>query len=489
MPNQNTQQLSSAPAMVRMANGSYYPASQASKALLGSKKFLIILQYYAGDQEAAEELGALIADLERVRNRNTDILIFRRFDAPEFSFGVRSKLQDKFEKVYFETCRRRDAKGYPFAPNQMWSDIVTLMGQVPQWRDKYFAFLPLETDCVPVHPNWINELIEEFRLARSKDFAAVGHIHNDPVEHLNGVAVYDVNLWKIVGGNRLNGSDPQVAFDIYHRRDLLPISYNTPLIMFEYQRPTITADDLFKPWKDGFEPALFHGVKDGSARAAVRAKYVSFSPERDASKTTVFTYQHQMPSSETVKAKYRLWYDAWKSRGWNPVVLRLRDAAKNPRYAAISAHIEKLPFAMEHSEAVARLVRWIALDSVGGGFMVDPEVLPGSFSPAHLSRTPSLFHTGSITSVPAAQFDRASLSKILDAMGTLCRGEKDVFLAPEVDVLQASGLDYTLEAKVAGCGQEGWREAAMVEFNQSAMLKAGVKGTPIQHMEKFLQET
>lgn len=472
--------------MVRMADGSYYPASQTSKALLGSKKFLIILQYYAGDQEAAEELGALIADLERVRNTTTDILIFRRHDAPDFSWAVRNKLQDKFERVYFETCRRKDAKGYPFAPNQMWSDIVTLMGQVPQWRDKYFAFLPLETDCVPVHPNWINELIEEFRVSRARNFAAIGHVHDDPARHLNGVAVYDVNLWRIVGGNQLNGSDPQVAFDIYHRNSLLPISYDTPLIMFEYQRPTILAEDLFRPWKNGFEPALFHGVKDGSARAAVRAKYITFSPERDASKTTVFTYQHQMPNNEMVKAKYRLWFDAWKSRGWNPVVLKLRDAAKHPKYQSINAVVEKYVTGSDHVEAVAKLVRWVALDSMGGGFMVDPEVMPGNFTPAHLKREPTVFHTASLNGVPAAFLDKDSLGKFL---GTLEQWSENFLLSPELSVLKSSELKCEMLVKVAGCGQEGWRSSPMVEFRQADMLKAGLRGMPVQHMEKFLQET
>ena len=183
--------------MARMADGTYVPASVPSRALHGNhQKLLVVVQYYDGDKQAAEELSELIADLERIRNNAADIMIFRRYDAGEFSQSVLTKLRDKFNNVYYERSKRKDAKGYPFGPNQMWSDLVTMIGQSPGWYSKYYAFLPLESDCVPMRPGWINELVEEFHVAKSKNFAAVGHIHSNPIEHLNGVAVYDSHLWK-----------------------------------------------------------------------------------------------------------------------------------------------------------------------------------------------------------------------------------------------------------------------------------------------------
>lgn len=484
------QALASAPAMARMADGTYVPASLPSRALHGNhQKLLIVIQYYDGDKEAAEELALLMADLERVRNNQADIMVFRRHDAGEFSVGILERLRDKFNKVYYEQSRRRDAKGYPFGPNQMWADLVTMMGQMRQWNENYYAFLPLESDCVPMRPGWIGELVEEFRIAKSKNFAAIGHIHSNPVEHLNGVAIYDTLLWRIVPGNKLNGADPQVAYDIYHRTQLLPIAYNTPLIMMEYQRPTITADDLFKPWKDGFEPAMFHGVKDGSARAAVRAKHITFSKERDSSNVTVFTYEHQRVNNPSITAKYDLWAEGWRSRGWNPVKLTQRDALRNPRYKDIQDNLKNLRFLGDPAEMTARLVRWAALDAVGGGLMVDPEVMPNNFNPSHFNWKPALLSASNAAGVLAAYMNRESLNTFLDAMQKYPADPEDRLLAPELTILKASGLFKKPNVMVSVSGEENWRSAKMVCFSQPEMQRIGSRGTTLQLMEKFLRDT
>lgn len=476
--------------MARLADGSYVPASVPSRALHGNhQKLLIVLQYFDGDKEAVEELALLIADLERVRNNQADIMVFRRYDAGEFSVGVIEKLRDKFNKVYYERSRRRDAKGYPFGPNQMWSDLVTMMGQMRQWHENYYAFLPLESDCVPTRPGWIGELVEEFRVAKTKNFAAVGHIHTNPVEHLNGVAIYDTHLWKIVPGNKLNGSDPQVAYDIYHRQAILPIAYNTPLIMMEYQRPTITADDLFKPWKNGFEPAMFHGVKDGSARAAVRAKHITFSKERDSSNITVFTYEHQRTNNPSLIAKYDLWNEGWRSRGWNPVKLTQRDAIRHPHYRDIAENLKNMKFLGDPAEMMTRLLRWAALDSVGGGLLVDPEVMPNNFNPSHFNWKPALLSSPDSHGILAAYMNRETLGNFLGAMQKYPVDPETRLLAPELTILKAAGLLKKPNVTVSVCGADNWRSSRMVCFSQPEMQRVGARGTTIQLMEKFLRET
>lgn len=484
------QPLPSPPAMARTASGTYVPASVPNRALFGNhQKLLIVLQYFDGDKEAVEELALLIADLERVRNNQADIMVFRRHDASEFSVGVLEKLRDKFNKVYYERSRRRDAKGYPFGPNQMWADLVTMMGQSPIWYENYYAFLPLESDCVPTRPGWIGELVEEFRVAKTKNFAAVGHIHNDPIEHLNGVAIYDTRLWKIVPGKKLNGANPQVAYDIYHREQILPIAYNTPLIMMEYQRPTITADDLFKPWKNGFEPAMFHGVKDGSARAAVRSKHITFSKERDSSNITVFTYEHQRANNPSITAKYDLWAESWKSRGWNPIKLTQREAIRHPRYKEILENVKNMKFLADPNEMQIRLLRWAALQSMGGGLMVDAEVVPNNFNPNHFDWKPGLLNSDTATGILAACMDKKSLDTFLDAVRKYPVDPETRMLAPELAILKASGLFKKPRNMVSISGEENWRSSRMVCFSQTEMQRVGGRGTTIQLMEKFLRET
>ncbi len=476
--------------MARMADGTYVPASLPSRVAHGNhQKLLIVLQYYDGDKQAAEELGELIADLERIRNNVADIMVFRRYDAGEFSSSVLTKLRDKFGLVHYERSKRKDAKGYPFGPNQMWSDIVTMIGQSAAWYSKYYAFLPLESDCVPMRPGWINELVEEFRLAKSKNFAAVGHIHDNPIHHLNGVAVYDSHLWKLVPGNKLNGSDPQVAYDIYHRTDILPLAFDTPLIMMEYQRPTITARDLFRPWKNNYEPALFHGVKDASARVAVRAKHITHSAERDSSNLTVFTYEHQRPNNPAITAKYELWAESWRSRGWNPVKLVLRDAARSQHYAEVMKNIEGMQFLGDRTEAIASLVRWVALDTVGGGLLVDPEVIPNQFNPTSFDWKPALLSSKDSHGILAACLNFDTLKVFLGAMKKYPVDPEDRLLAPELSVLKASSALKKTNPMVSVYGQDEWRSSPMVCFSQREMNRVGSRGATLQLMERFLRET
>ena len=485
----NIQTLTSGPAMMQMSDGSLVPVSQPSRAQHGNhQKLLLVIQYFEGDKAAAEELGALIADLERVRNRTADILIFRRADASEYSNDVIIRLRDKFDNVFVESCRRNDAKGYPFGPNQMWADLVCVMGQMPQWRDNYYAFLPLEADCVPVHPGWVNGLADEFKVAKARNYSVVGHVQESPIRHMNGVAVYDTKLWSIVGGTKLNGSDPQIAYDIHHRDDILPIAYDSPLIMMQFQRPTITPKDLFRPWKNGIEPALFHGVKDSSARAAVRAKHITFTGEMDVSNRTVFTYEHSRTNNHAANLVYALWADGWKSRGWNPIKLNIRDAARESRYAEVMNVVNRMKFLGSTTDEVARIVRWVALEAVGGGLMVDPDVLPTNFNPAGFKRVPALLSSEKGSGIFAAYLDKKTLGVFLDSLRKFPVDPNARLSGAELLVLKHSGVIKKATEKVSIFGSKGWRSQPMVSFNQSEMQRLGVAGMSIRSMEKFLQE-
>lgn len=429
---------------MKMASGKLVPVSRSfGEPKAKVKKFLLVLQYYSGDVEDAEQLASLIADLERTRNRDTDIMLFRRADSREMNDGVRKKLEAKFDRVILQACRRTDAKSYPMGANQMWSDLVTLMAQVPPFATDYYAFLNLESDCVPTRPGWIAELIAAWKTSFSSGKPAMGHIHDNPVNHLNGVAVYSADIFRRVASNKLLGGSPQTAYDIYFANFLRPHASDTPLIYFEYRRPTITATELFAPRKSGIVPALWHGVKDGTARTAVRARHITFTDTAPTSvivnsrvggepmflsgapysfplsdtpaaemaqagfsgaaklaeslvatlanvytaeppkRANVYTY-HQpagKANADEQQAIQSLWRTAWTSRGFNPVVLTLRDAARNPRYDEFQIHIERFPFLGGKKESMNRFNRWLALEMAGGGLMVDVDVLPGEFTP------------------------------------------------------------------------------------------------------------
>lgn len=448
---------------IQMRDGRYVDAqTNFGQGPQHPQKFLIVIQYYDGDVAQAEDLANIICDLERVRNKDADILLFGRHDAQPFPAHIRQKLEAKFDRVHVATCRSRDGTSYPFASNCMWYDLVALLGQYPVWNKPYFAFINLETDCVPVHPGWIKELIMEFKIAQVHDKVCIGHINpTHATPHMNGVGVYPIDMFYKVPGNRLAGGPLDVAFDLYHARSILPIAMDTPLIMMEFRRATITAADLFKAHKGGIEPALYHGVKDSSAREAVRARYITFSEKKDLSRTTVFTYFDPGSSSQAMHMNevLELWKQAWASRGWNPVVLRRIDAAKNPRYQAMLTAISHFPYAGDKQEQENGFMRWLALESVGGGLLVRYDEVPNAYTPDKLTLDSQLKGAGLSTLIgmmvdytPPMELEDVTDEDVID----LCR------IPPR----------YSCVAY----GREGYKTADAVSFTDSAVANSPARG-------------
>ena len=414
------------PGFVRMGDGRLVPAQAGFGRVVTKKekKFLLVLQYYNGDIEQVEEQASLICDLEKVRNREVDVMLFRRADAREIGKHVTDKLKSKFGEVMSVKCRRVDAKGWPYGPNQMWSDLIMLMASAPALRDGYYAFLPLEADVVPTRPGWIGELIAEWKQAMARGKAIIGYVHDNPVPHVNGVAVYAADVYKRGGSITLAGGSPQIPYDVRHAKTLLPMTQPTPLIHFKWQMPTVTAAEVFAE-RNGVQPALFHGVKDGSARAAVKARHVTFTEARDvpdsvyaessqidgvtfitqtspkdsssgefgqpllqppAKRPNVYTYvcRQGKPSNEDARI-LEFWRKGWTAAGFNPIVLKLTHAASHPKFDDVQNAIERLPRVGNARDVVNGFNRWLALDMQEGGLMVDVTTLPDGLTPADVS--------------------------------------------------------------------------------------------------------
>lgn len=354
------------------------------------KRFLICIQYYDGDRQIAEEVASLICDLERTRNHEADILLVRRADAQEFTAGTRAKLEAKFDRVSTHVCRQLDGRGWPFGCNSLAYDLFDIMANTAPYRDKYYAFIPLEPDVVPTREGWISELITEWKQAHAEGFSAIGYIHDNPRRHVNGVAVWSADTARAVPGKQLRGGSAQIPWDVRHADLLLPLTKQTSLISFKFRRPTITSDELFATGA-----AIYHGVKDSSARIAVRDKFVAMkkvaplnapNPLNAPKRTNVYTYFQQLTGTSIEdQAILDTWRQGWSTRGWNPVILSERDAIKHQKFAEYGIKIEKLPVAGDKNRIANKFFRWLALDQVGGGLMVDYDALPGEFTPERIS--------------------------------------------------------------------------------------------------------
>lgn len=450
------------------------------------KKFLVCLSYYDGDRDEAEDLISLICDLERVRNRDTDFLLVRRADARDLRAGTMAKLEAKFDRVLTHTCRRTDARGWPWAPGSMFFDTLALIASEEPYMSDHFAFIPLEPDCTPLRPGWIGELADEWKKADSDGLAAVGCIHENPSLHLNGVAVYAANLGRRPAARALRGGNAQIAWDIAHAPTMLPMARHSHLFAFQFRRPTITPAELFASGA-----ALYHGVKDSSARNAVRARFVTFSEAKEAPRPPVFTYSNKsdwVDSGET-KAVMNLWREGWASRGWNPRILTHADALRSPRYGTLLAAVTRLPYIGDHEESLNQWLRWLALDSTSAseaGLYVDMDVLPGAFVPSDIVDT----NVGLVLTdkkdgaIGAAMLSKAALTKFLAAIESYDARAEDVTGAranvTDMTVWAATN-PIDIEPTVKLAGSEAASSAKLVRFSATDGKRKS------QVMETFLR--
>lgn len=359
------------------------------------RKFLIVLQYYDGDVSKMNDLGLLIGELERQLNEEADILLFARYDVTrDFSPEVRAVLSRRFRVIHDVRSSRR-ASGYPYGANEMFCELLNIMS-TSLWRDKYYAFINLEWDCVPTGPDWISRLIAAWKPVAAAGKLFAGHFQpSHAIPHFNGVAIYDTDIFKKVRGNALLGCDGETAYDMAFAPVLNQHGADIPEIFLCYRQATALPHQIFSPRRGGVVPAIFHGVQDESAMTAVRAKHVAnfhagapTAIAKPSVDTRVFCYQDFVPQFDQaeVQAELAVWRSAWSAAGWQPIVLSMRDASLHPLYAQFAAKIASLPSVNAAAYETACWMRWLALDVAGAGLQTDYDVLPNGLTPDKLPR-------------------------------------------------------------------------------------------------------
>jgi hypothetical protein len=70
---------------------------------------------------------------------------------------------------------------------------------------------------------------------------------------------------------------------------------------------------------------------------------------------------------------------SWKQNGWKLIVLNYEKAKEHPFYFTYSEIIKKLPSINPHSYDYHCYMRWLAMSQIGGGLMIDYDVVNTSF--------------------------------------------------------------------------------------------------------------
>lgn len=238
-------------------------------------KILAVCGYWNGDRAQMEQVVRLISDLMEKPTTQSELLFLGRYDAEPPSREVYDHAAKRFSKVNYWRCNRV-GYGFPDGCSQL---IYGLFQYIQDQRrvNRFYldidALLILESDCAITRRCWVGELCAEWDRTKSMGKMIAGAIQpsgkwgHDVQEHVNAVGLYDVDILNALPC--LKDGSTAVGWDYFHRNSTLPVAINSPLFKLDWQKQTISPEELFA------DPSVlvYHGVKDQSAVELVRKKY------------------------------------------------------------------------------------------------------------------------------------------------------------------------------------------------------------------------
>lgn len=125
---------------------------------------------------------------------------------------------------------------------------------------------------------------------------------------------------------------------------------------------------------------------------------------------TVYTYYESMPSTFTGDRAAEpvgvlsVWQQSWQYHGWHATVIDRSHARAHPRYDEFMAAIRQLPTVNSREYEDACYLRWLAMATVGGGWMSDYDMINRGFLPTR-PLGPLFLLSGSIPSLVSGTAD------------------------------------------------------------------------------------
>lgn len=251
--------------------------------------FIINFQFYQGDSHMAMQLARLVADLEPVPRDDVTILFSSRYDCGH-DMGTVEYVGRKFPVV---THRGRlQEAGWPMGCNALMADSYRFcVDEIEAGRIKAEAIMFVEADAVPLHPDWINKLKEEY-VAKGKMVLGPWLMEGDcGCHHINGNCIIHKDFHKIYPGilhlvdggwdarhsvpMMANGAPSELMFSDYHFGTGRNPWNGDCGVMFRARRYPSFDNPLFG--KDLF-PVWLHGPKDMRGIACVRSKFLPDMP-------------------------------------------------------------------------------------------------------------------------------------------------------------------------------------------------------------------
>jgi hypothetical protein len=229
-----------------------------------SPKFLIALQYWNGDRDAALRLVKFLADLEPKMCQLADFLLVYRFDAKPPD-QVMLDLSRKFKSYTYKSPGR--ATGWPDGCNGLWEGTMDWFYcmAVDKKIPAYKAIFCCEADGGPCRPDWIAAMSAEWdRVNEEKKVCVAGPLVKEPAEHINGNCLLSGNLnflkWATRGPYRVH---PRGGWDFVLYREFKKMGVaDIPQMRSYYNSKTFSVEQYEKMREENL--IWVHGCKDSS---------------------------------------------------------------------------------------------------------------------------------------------------------------------------------------------------------------------------------
>jgi len=244
---------------------------------------ILALQFWEGDKRIAMDLARLLADLEPTPRTDVYFLFSARFDATH-DIETIQYVSKKFPVLVHTTSRK--GIDWPNGPNQMMADTYEFCVEYTRKRQiNANAVFLMESDCVPLAKDWLNQIIEEYRTCDRMVLGAWLKRGDAGVEHVNGNCIISLDFWKrfreILNPKENGGWDATLAYC------MLPNAHPSRLIWSDYhlgtpKNPWRGCDYLWTPrryndrenalYGQDINPVWYHGPKNGLGLDCVRKR-------------------------------------------------------------------------------------------------------------------------------------------------------------------------------------------------------------------------
>lgn len=226
---------------------------------------LVCIPYCERDHSRATALLRWIAELGNVSGH--DVVLFPD-EGVDYSEDLRIA-QSCFKTAAVNPIDKPISTAWPISANHAWKRVV-------DWVDyfKRYPMLYLETDAIPLVPDWLNRIESEY-LKDGKPFMGYLEYSSDPERrHMNGVAVYrDIHQLAPSALSAPTDHDGAnfMAFDWAGKDEVVPQMHVSPLFQFQYKKEAGLLRDETLSWLKP-EAVIFHTCKDVRIFDLLRAR-------------------------------------------------------------------------------------------------------------------------------------------------------------------------------------------------------------------------